>query len=125
MTWSSAGIDGQTFEMIEECAPERWLGEVAERLRKKGYRPEAIRVWIEKANRGPRPLGISTIRDRVVQMAIVLVIEPIFEADLEPVQYGYRPKRTGCGSSHAQSAESRLPQVDRRKFERLLRHHSA
>ena len=71
------------------------MGELAEELRRKGYRPAAIRrVWIGKANGGRRPLGIATIRDRVVQMAVVLVIEPIFEADLEPEQYGYRPKRS-------------------------------
>jgi RNA-directed DNA polymerase len=86
---------GQTFEKIEEHGRQRWLGELAERLRKKGYRPDAIRrVWIEKPNGGQRPLGIATIRDRVVQMAVVLVIEPIFEADLEPEQYGYRPQRS-------------------------------
>jgi group II intron reverse transcriptase/maturase len=91
----AAGVDGQTFEMIEEYGRDRWLGELAEKLRKKGYRPGAIRrVWIEKANGGQRPLGIATIQDRVVQMAIVLVIEPIFEADLEAEQYGYRPKRS-------------------------------
>ena len=88
-------MDGQTFEKIEEYGRDRWLGELAEKLRKKGYRPEAIRrVWIEKPNGGQRPLGIATIRDRVVQMAVVLVIEPIFEADLQPEQYGYRPKRS-------------------------------
>jgi retron-type reverse transcriptase len=71
------------------------LGELTGRLRNKGYRPDAIRrVWIEKPNGGHRPLGIATIGDRVVQMAIVLVIEPIFEADLEPEQYGYRPERS-------------------------------
>jgi group II intron reverse transcriptase/maturase len=91
----AAGVDGQGFEMIEEYGRDRWLGELTERLRNKGYRPEAIRrVWIEKPNGGQRPLGIATIRDRVVQMAIVLVIEPIFEADLEPEQYGYRPERS-------------------------------
>ena len=91
----AAGVDGQSFEMIEEYGRDRWLGELTERLRNKGYRPEAIRrVWIEKPNGGQRPLGIATIRDRVVQMAIVLVIEPIFEADLEPEQYGYRPERS-------------------------------
>lgn len=91
----AAGVDGQTFEMIEEYGRDRWLGELTEELRKKGYRPEPIRrVWIEKPNGGQRPLGIATIRDRVVQMAIVLVIEPIFEADLEPEQYGYRPERS-------------------------------
>ena len=91
----AAGVDGQSFEMIEDYGRDRWLGELTERLRNKGYRPEAIRrVWIEKPNGGQRPLGIGTIRDRVVQMAIVLVIEPIFEADLEPEQYGYRPERS-------------------------------
>jgi RNA-directed DNA polymerase len=91
----AAGVDGQSFEMIEDYGRDRWLGELTERLRNKGYRPEAIRrVWIEKPNGGQRPLGIATIRDRVVQMAIVLVIEPIFEADLEPEQYGYRPERS-------------------------------
>lgn len=91
----AAGVDGQTFEKIEEYGRDRWLGELTEELRKKGYRPEAIRrVWIEKPNGGQRPLGIATIRDRVVQMAVVLVVEPIFEADLQPEQYGYRPKRS-------------------------------
>jgi RNA-directed DNA polymerase len=91
----AAGVDGQSFETIEQYGRNRWLGELTERLRNKGYRPEAIRrVWIEKPNGGQRPLGIPTIRDRVVQMAIVLVIEPIFEADLEPEQYGYRPERS-------------------------------
>jgi RNA-directed DNA polymerase len=91
----AAGVDGQTFEKIEEYGRDRWLGELTEELRKKGSGPEAIRrVWIEKPNGGQRPLGIATIRDRVVQMAIVLVVEPIFEADLQPEQYGYRPKRS-------------------------------
>ena len=91
----AAGVDGQSFDQIEEYGRERWVGELAEELRHKGYRPAAIRrVWIGKANGGRRPLGIATIRERVVQMAMVLVIEPIFEADLEPEQYGYRPKRS-------------------------------
>ncbi len=91
----AAGVDGQSFDRIEEYGRERWLGELAEELRRKGYRPVAIRrVWIGKANGGRRPLGIATIRDRGVQMAVVRVIEPVFEADLEPEQYGYRPKRS-------------------------------
>ena len=91
----AAGVDGQSFRQIEEYGPDRWLVGLREELRQKGYRPDAIRrVWIEKANGGRGPLGIATIRDRVVQMAMVLVIEPIFEADLEPEQYGYRPKRS-------------------------------
>ena len=91
----AAGVDGQTFEAIFEYGYERWLCELVEQLRKKGYQPEAVRrVWIRKANGGRRPLGIATIKDRVVQMAMVIVMEPIFEADLEPEQYGYRRRRS-------------------------------
>ena len=89
-----AGVDGQTFEAIEAYGVERWLGELAEALRKKAYRPEAVRrVWIPKPNGTKRPLGIPTIRDRVAQMAAVLVLSPIFEADLDAAQYAYRPGR--------------------------------
>lgn len=90
----AAGTDGQKFEDIDAYGGERWLGELAERLRKKDYRPEAVkRVWIPKSNGKLRPLGIPTITDRVVQTAAMLVLEPIFEADLQPEQYGYRPDR--------------------------------
>lgn len=86
------GVDGQTFEGIETYGRQKWLGELAEELRNKDYRPEAVRrVWIEKDSGGQRPLGIPTIRDRVVQTAAVLVLQPIFEADLHPQQHGYRP----------------------------------
>lgn len=90
------GVDGQSFQDIEACGVERWLGELAEELRKKEYRPEAVRrVNIPKPNGKTRPLGIPTIRDRVVQTAAVVVLEPIFEADLEPEQYAYRKGRSG------------------------------
>lgn len=90
------GVDGQSFEDIEAYGRERWLGELAEVLRKKEYRPDAVRrVFIPKPNGTTRPLGIPTIRDRVVQTAAVVVLKPIFEADLEPEQYGYRPGRSG------------------------------
>jgi RNA-directed DNA polymerase len=90
----AAGVDGQRFEDIEAYGEERWLGELAERLRQKDYRPEAVkRVWIPKPNGKLRPLGIPTITDRVVETAAMLVLEPIFEADLAPEQYAYRRDR--------------------------------
>jgi RNA-directed DNA polymerase len=91
----AAGVDGQTFDEIEKYGRERWLDELVERLRTKTYRPQAVRrVYIAKADGKQRPLGIPTITDRVVQMAVVLVLEPIFEADLQPEQYAYRAGRS-------------------------------
>ena len=91
----AAGMDGETFEAIESRGRETWLGELAQELRDKRYRAAPVRrVWLEKANGGQRPLGIPTIRDRVVQTAAVLVLEPIFEADLQPEQHAYRAGRS-------------------------------
>jgi len=85
------GVDGQTFSEIEEYGPERWLGELAQELKEKTYHPSAVlRVWIPKEDGKLRPVGVPTIRDRVVQMAAVLVMEPIFEEDLQPEQHAYR-----------------------------------
>jgi RNA-directed DNA polymerase len=90
------GVDGQTFEDIKDYGVMRWLDELATELREKRYRPEAVRrVMIPKPGQKGRyrPLGIPTIKDRVVETAAMLVLEPIFEADLQPEQYAYRPKR--------------------------------
>jgi len=89
------GVDGQSFRDIESRGLEEWLSGVREELRAKTYRPQAVRrVMIPKPGGGERPLGIPTIRDRVVQTAAKLLLEPIFEADFDPNAYGYRPKRS-------------------------------
>jgi group II intron reverse transcriptase/maturase len=86
------GVDGQTFEDIEAYGRERWLDELTTELRMRTYRPSPVRrVFIPKGDGKQRPLGIGSIRDRVAQMAVVLVLEPIFEADLQPEQHAYRP----------------------------------
>src|SRR5437879_8431705 len=88
------GVDGQNFADVAAYGVERWLGELALALRQETYRPDPIRrVFIPKANGKLRPLGISTVRDRVCMTAAMLVLEPIFEADLPPEQYAYRPGR--------------------------------
>src|SRR5499425_2245072 len=89
------GVDGVTFAMVEAAGVEEWLAGLREEVRTHGYRPQPVRrVMIPKPGGGERPLGIPTIRDRVVQTAAKIVLEPIFEADLEPNTYGYRPKRS-------------------------------
>jgi RNA-directed DNA polymerase len=89
------GVDGERFEDIEARGLEKWLEGLGKELRDKTYRPSPVRrVMIPKRGGGERPLGIPTIRDRVVQTAAKLVLEPIFEADLEPNAFGYRPRRS-------------------------------
>jgi group II intron reverse transcriptase/maturase len=87
-------VDGQDFADVEAYGVQRWLGELAIALKEETYRPDPIRrVFIPKANGKLRPLGISTLRDRVCMTAAMLVLDPIFEADLPPEQYAYRRGR--------------------------------
>lgn len=92
----SPGVDGMDFEDIEQkTGIETFLSELAQDLKGRTYHPSAVRrVMIPKADGTERPLGIPTIRDRVAQMALKLVIEPIFEADFCPSSYGFRPKKS-------------------------------
>src|SRR5271154_2043077 len=86
------GCDGMTFDQIAAHGQDRWLEELRQELRVGDYRPQPLlRMWIPKSNGGQRPLGIPCIRDRVVEMAALLVLGPIFEADLLRNQYGFRP----------------------------------
>ena len=93
------GIDNQTFSDVENYGKEKFLSELSEELRKRTYKPQAVkRAWIEKENGGKRPLGIPTIKDRVVQQACKMVIEPIFEADFDNSSHGFRPKLSAKGA---------------------------
>ncbi len=102
------GVDGQDFADVEAYGVERWLGELALVLREETYQPDPIRrVFIPKSNGKLRPLGISTMRDRVYMTAAMLVLEPIYEADLPPEQYAYRSGR---------NAQQAVAEVERQLF---------
>jgi retron-type reverse transcriptase len=137
------GVDGQTFDDIETDGAKRWLDELATELREKRYRPEAVRrVMIPKPGQKGRyrPLGIPTIKDRVVQTAALLVLEPIFEADLQPEQYAYRSKRNALDAVRSpakitclfiilargyNSTPREFVSLDRQALHLLIRHLSA
>lgn len=98
----AAGVDSQTLAAVERHGVEIFLEEIRGRLLAGTYRPAAARRrYIPKADGGKRPLGIPTVRDRVVQMAAKLVLEPIFEADFRPCSYGFRPKRSATDALEA------------------------
>jgi group II intron reverse transcriptase/maturase len=98
----SPGVDGQSFDDIEAYGLDRWLDALTQSLKDKNYRPDPVRrVWIPKPDGKGRPLGIPTIRDRVVQMAAVLVMQPIFETDLPDEQFGYRPGKSALDAVEA------------------------
>ena len=93
------GVDGESFEDIESLGLGEWMNGLREELRSKTYQPQPVRrVMIPKPGGGERPLGIPTIRDRVAQTAAKLVLEPIWEAELEPNAYGYRPQKSAQGA---------------------------
>jgi RNA-directed DNA polymerase len=93
------GVDGQSFEDIESRGLGEWKNGLREELRNKTYQPQPVRrVMIPKPGGGERPLGIPTIRDRVAQTAAKLILEPIWEAELEPNAYGYRPRKSAQGA---------------------------
>ncbi|MFC4870854.1 reverse transcriptase domain-containing protein [Negadavirga shengliensis] len=95
----SPGIDGAGLKDIEAYGIDAYLTEIGEELRKRTYRPKAVkRVMIPKANGGMRPLGIPTIKDRIVQTVRKMILEPIFEADFEESSHGFRPKRDAKGA---------------------------
>jgi RNA-directed DNA polymerase len=98
----AAGIDRETIQAIEERGAEEFIREIQAGLRAGRYRPAPVkRRWVPKADGKQRPLGIPTVRDRVVQMAAKIVIEPIFEADFQPFSYGFRPKKSATQALEA------------------------
>ena len=124
----SAGVDGQTIAQIESSGKEEFLRNLSEDLRQQTYQASAVkRVWIPKSSGGQRPLGIPTIKDRVAQMACMLVIEPIFEADFEEHSYGFRPKRSADDAitkikEHLKAGKTEVYDADLSKYFDMIPH---
>lgn len=119
----AAGVDGLSFDKIESKGLRKWLEELAVDLRKKTYSADPVRrVWIPKANGKERPLGIPTVRDRVVQTAVVLVLEPNIRGRPATGAICLSPPSqcTGCGKACASISTKRLQRGRRRRFVRLL-----
>jgi len=131
----AAGGDGETFEEIEEKGLIRYLRELQGEMKERRYSPKPVRrVYIPKANGGERPLGIPTIRDRIVQTAFLLILEPIFEADFAGSSYGFRPQKSahaavreiykylnwGCTEVYDVDLEKYFDTVDHGKLMKLI-----
>jgi len=118
----SPGIDGISIRDIEDQGVSEYLEKLGEELRTKSYRAQAVkRVMIPKANGGERPLGIPTVKDRIVQTACKQLIEPIFEADFEESSYGFRPERSSADAlkaikGHLQEGKSEVLDADLSKY---------
>ena len=123
------GIDGVTFEMIETAGVEQFLESIQTELKAKTYYPERKRVKaIPKDGGKTRILSIPTIKDRVVEGALKLILEPIFEADFQPGSYGYRPKRTAAEATErvtgaAIKGKTRVIDVDLRSYFNTIAHY--
>src|SRR5713101_6373948 len=105
------GVDEDSFEAIESRGLAEWMNGLREELRSRTYKPQPVRrVIIPKPGGGERPLGIPTIRDRVAQTAAKLVLEPIWEAELEPNAYGYRPQKS------AQDAMQKVDELQHKEY---------
>ena len=120
----SPGVDGQSFDDIESAGLDVWLDALTQSLRDRSYRPDPVkRVWIPKPDGKERPLGIPTIRDRVVQMAAVLVMQPIFEADLPDEQFGYRPRKSALQAVETKASDVHVFRLHR-YFQQLQDSHA-
>jgi RNA-directed DNA polymerase len=121
----AAGVDAQTIAVIQQYGEERFLSETQSLLRAGKYRPAAVlRRYIPKADGRRRPLGIPTVRDRVVQAAAKLILEPVFEADFEESSHGFRPGRSATGALEVlrKSAHNHVLDADIRDFFGSLDH---